>query len=128
MNQQNQKVTKRSPMIKEIFKDKNGFFNMRELTTALMVLMVTAGWIGQQFFGFVLPEYMFFGFISLVAAGCFGYSIEKKQRHLDRQETPSIISVISEAINGFTQAARKKPDAEKNNETEVEFEKEEEEK
>lgn len=118
--------TKKSPMIKEIFKDKNGFFNMRELTTALMVVMVTAGWIGQQFFGFNLPEYMFFGFISLIASGCFGYSIEKKQRHLDRQEAPSIMTVISEAINGITNAARKKPEGDTQTETHAEFEKEEE--
>lgn len=128
MNQKQEQKVKRSPIIKEIFKDKNGFFNMRELTTALMVVMVTVGWVGQQFFGFILPDFMFFGFISLIASGCFGYSIEKKQRHLDKQETPSVMNIISEVVQGFTQANRKKPQASKEpEETNVEFEKEEEE-
>lgn len=128
MNQNKEQKVKRSPIIKEIFKDKNGFFNMRELTTALMVIMVTVGWVGHQFFGFILPDFMFFGFISLIASGCFGYSIEKKQRHLDKQESPSVMNIISEVVQGFTQANRKNPQASKEpEETNVEFEKEEEE-
>ena len=31
----------------------------------------------QQFFGKNIPEFMFYSFISLVAASCFGYSLER---------------------------------------------------
>ena len=37
----------------------------------------------QQFFGKNIPEFMFYSFISLIAAGCFGYSIEKKAFNKD---------------------------------------------
>lgn len=67
-------------MFPEILKDKNGYYSLREVVTALFVLIVFVGWIGQQFFGLVFPEYMFYGFISLIAAGCFGYSIERKEK------------------------------------------------
>jgi len=68
----------------EILKDKNGYYSMREVATALFVLIVTIGWIAQQFFGFEFPEYMFYGFTSLIAAGCFGYSLERKQKFTDK--------------------------------------------
>lgn len=87
----NQKL-KRSPLFKEIFKDKNGFYNMREISTGLFLLMVVVSWIAQQFFGFELPEYMFYGFISLVGAGGFGYSIERKQKnHFTEEENTNEI-------------------------------------
>ncbi len=126
MKQMKKQKTKKSPMIKEIFKDKNGFFNMREIVTAIMVVMVIGSWIGEQFFGFALSEYMFFGFISLIGAGCFGYSIERKQRYLDKPENSPIMNLVSDFLSGFSNAARKKPVNEKENETNVEFEKQEE--
>ncbi len=127
MKQMKKQKTKKSPMIKEIFKDKNGFFNMREIVTAIMVVMVIGSWIGEQFFGFALSEYMFFGFISIIGAGCFGYSIERKQRHLDKQENSPMMSLISDFVNAITNnGAKKKPVNEKENETKVEFEKHEE--
>lgn len=64
--------------IKQILRDKNGCFSLRELTIALLVFIMLASWIAQQFFGKNIPEFMFYSFTSLVAAGCFGYSIEKK--------------------------------------------------
>jgi hypothetical protein len=76
----NTKKKENKKMFPEIFKDKNGYYSLRELVTALFVVIVFIGWIGQQFFGLVFPEYMFYGFISLIAAGCFGYSIERKQK------------------------------------------------
>ena len=64
--------------MKEIFKDKNGFYSMRELVTALFVVITVISWVSTQFFGIPVPEYMFYSFISIIGAGCFGYTFEKK--------------------------------------------------
>ncbi|MFL5763557.1 MAG: hypothetical protein ACJ77K_06400 [Bacteroidia bacterium] len=40
--------------------------------------MSIVSWIGQQFFGVAVPEYMFYAFISMIGAAAFGYSLEKK--------------------------------------------------
>lgn len=62
----------------EILRDKNGDFSLRETIIALLILIMLASWIAQQFFGKAVPEFMFYSFTSLIAAGCFGYSIEKR--------------------------------------------------
>ena len=63
----------------ELLKDKNGSNSLREVATALFILIVIISWIAQQFFGKAIPEFMFYSIVGLVGAGCFGYSIEKKQ-------------------------------------------------
>ena len=64
--------------IQEVLKDKNGNFSLRECVIAILILIIVVSWIAQQFFSKGVPEFMFFSFTSLIAAGCFGYSIEKK--------------------------------------------------
>ena len=64
--------------LKEILRDKNGAFSLRECLIAILILIILVSWIAQQFFAKAVPEFMFYSFISLIAAGCFGYSIEKK--------------------------------------------------
>ncbi len=64
--------------IEQLFKDKNGSFSLRELATALFILVLIVSWVARQFFHLDIPEFMFYSFVSLVGAGCFGYSIEKK--------------------------------------------------
>ena len=66
--------------IEQLFRDKDGSFSLRELATALFILVIIVSWIAQQFFKLNVPEFMFYSFVSLVAAGCFGYSIEKKTK------------------------------------------------
>lgn len=63
----------------DILRDKNGYFNIREAVTVLFVVVILISWIAAQFFGLAVPEYMFYSFVSLVGAGCFGYSFERKQ-------------------------------------------------
>jgi choline-glycine betaine transporter len=62
----------------QLFKDKNGNYSLRELVIALFVVALIASWVARQFFGKEVPEFMFYSFASLVGAGCFGYSIERK--------------------------------------------------
>ena len=62
----------------ELLKDKNGSNSLREVATAIFILALLISWIADQFFGKQIPEHMFYAITSLVAAGCFGYSIEKK--------------------------------------------------
>jgi hypothetical protein len=69
--------------LKEILRDKNGAFSLRECLIAILVLIILVSWIAQQFFSKAVPEFMFYSFISLIAAGCFGYSIEKKTFNKD---------------------------------------------
>ena len=64
--------------IPQLFKDKNENFSLRELAIAIFILVLIASWIAKQFFRLDVPEFMFYSFASLVGAGCFGYSIEKK--------------------------------------------------
>ena len=63
---------------KQLLRDKNGSYSLREAIIALLAFIMLVSWIAQQFFGKNIPEFMFYSFTSLVAAGCFGYSIEKK--------------------------------------------------
>ncbi len=65
---------------RQLFKDKDGNFSMRELAIALFILVVIISWIAQQFFNKAVPEFMFYSVVSLVGAGCFGYSIERKTK------------------------------------------------
>ncbi len=61
-----------------ILKDKNGEFSLREIATVLFIVVIIISWAAAQFFHLAVPEFMFYAFVSLVGAGCFGYSIEKK--------------------------------------------------
>lgn len=63
---------------KEVLRDKNGDFSLRECVIAILILIILVSWIAQQFFSKAVPEFMFYSFTSLIAAGCFGYSIEKR--------------------------------------------------
>ena len=62
----------------QLFKDKDGSFSLRELVIALFVVVIIVSWVAKQFFGKDVPEFMFYSLASLVGAGCFGYSLEKK--------------------------------------------------
>lgn len=66
------------PFIQQLLKDKNGSYSLRELVIALLLAALLISWIGQQFFNKEIPDNMFFTFASLIAAGTFGYSFEKK--------------------------------------------------
>ncbi|HVI45227.1 MAG TPA: hypothetical protein VM802_10165 [Chitinophaga sp.] len=63
----------------QLFRDKNGTYSLREVAVGLLLMVLLVSWIAQQFYGKDLPEFMFFSFSSLVAAGCFGYSMERRQ-------------------------------------------------
>jgi hypothetical protein len=62
----------------ELFKDKDQSFSLRELAIAIFVLVLVISWVARQFFKLEVPEFMFYSFSSLIAAGLFGYSFEKK--------------------------------------------------
>lgn len=64
----------------QLLKDKDGNFSLREVITLTYVLMSIISWVSQQFFGMEVPEYMFYAFISMIGAGTFGYSLEKKSK------------------------------------------------
>lgn len=71
-------ATNKTGCLKQLFKDKNNCYSLREIATALLVFALLASWIAKQFFSKDIPEFMFYSFATLVGAGCFGYSIEKK--------------------------------------------------
>ena len=71
-------MKKLQPFLQQLLKDKNGSYSMRELVIGVLLLVLVASWVGQQFFGKAVPESMFFTFASLIAGGTFGYSFEKK--------------------------------------------------
>lgn len=64
--------------IKQLLKDKSGQYSLREIVIAICMLLIVASWVAQLVFGIPTPDSMFYAIVSLVAAGCFGYSIEKK--------------------------------------------------
>lgn len=65
--------------LSELLKDKNGSYSLRELAACILLLALLISWIAQQFFGRDVPEFMFFSIASMVAATCFGYSMERRQ-------------------------------------------------
>ncbi|MBA3972527.1 MAG: hypothetical protein H0X46_10405 [Bacteroidetes bacterium] len=72
----------------QLLKDKDGNFSLREVITLIYVLMSIISWISQQFFGAEVPEFMFYAFISMIGAGTFGYSLEKRSYQINKnQET-----------------------------------------
>ena len=64
--------------IQQLLKDKNNCYSIRELVIAILIMVIIISWIAQQFFNKNIPEFMFYSIASLVGAGCFGYSLEKK--------------------------------------------------
>jgi hypothetical protein len=67
-----------SNFLKELLKDKTNGYSLREVIIAICMLLVIASWVAQLVFNISTPEYMFYSIVSLIAAGCFGYSIERK--------------------------------------------------
>ena len=65
---------------KDIIKDKDGEYSLREIATILFVLILIASWAVDTFTRFQVQEYMFYAFSSLVGAGVFGYSLERKTK------------------------------------------------
>ena len=66
--------------LKQLMKDKEGNYSLREAVTLVFVAATLVSWLAQQFFGISIPEYMFYSFVSIIGAGCFGYSLEKKAK------------------------------------------------
>lgn len=64
--------------IQQLFKDKLDNYSMREVVIAVLLIALLVSWIAKQFCGKDVPEFMFYTFGSLIAAGCFGYTLEKK--------------------------------------------------
>ena len=64
--------------LKQLFKDKNNCYSLREIATALLIIALLTSWVAKQFFNKEIPEFMFYSFDTLIGAGCFGYSIERK--------------------------------------------------
>jgi len=71
-------MNKNKDCLKQLFKDKNNCYSLRELTSALFVMAMIVSWVATQFFHKEIPEFMFYSFATLIGAGCFGYTIEKK--------------------------------------------------
>jgi hypothetical protein len=61
----------------EFLHDKNGRPSLREMVILISLVIVLISWIGQQFFQKPIPEFMFYAFVSMIGAGCFGYSLER---------------------------------------------------
>ena len=65
--------------LKELLKDKTNSYSMRECIIAICMILIIISWFAQLLFNVAIPDYMFYSIVSLIAAGCFGYSIEKHQ-------------------------------------------------
>jgi hypothetical protein len=65
-------------ILHQLLQDKDGNFSLREAIAMVYVLISIIAWISQQFFGQTVPDYMFYSFMSMIAASAFGYSLEKK--------------------------------------------------
>lgn len=63
--------------LKQLLKDKTNSYSMRESIIAICMILIIISWFAQLLFNVTTPEYMFYSIVSLIAAGCFGYSIEK---------------------------------------------------
>jgi hypothetical protein len=61
----------------QFLKDKNNTLSLRELVSLLAFVACVVMWVAHQFFAKAIEEFIFFGFLGVVTAGIFGYSIEK---------------------------------------------------
>ena len=73
--------------IQQVLKDKTGSYSMRELVIGILLGALLISWIAAQFFGRLIPEFMFYSFSSLIAAGCFGYTLEKQAKPENTEAT-----------------------------------------
>lgn len=64
--------------IQQLLQDKSGSYCMREATIGILVVALIVSWIAHQFFNKAVPDFIFYTFSSLIAAGCFGYTFERK--------------------------------------------------
>lgn len=64
--------------LNQLFQDKNGSYSLREVVVLLFIAVILVSWVARQFFRLDIPEFMFYSFVSLVGAGVFGYSLEKR--------------------------------------------------
>ena len=67
-----------SNYFKNLLRDKTNNYSLRELVIAISMVLVIASFVAQLVFNISTPEFMFYSIVSLIATGCFGYSIEKK--------------------------------------------------
>jgi hypothetical protein len=74
--------------IQQVFKDKLDNYSMREAVIAILLAALIISWIAKQFFNKEVPEFMFYTFGSLIAAGCFGYTFERKGIQQNTEQTP----------------------------------------
>lgn len=65
-------------LIINMLKDKAGNYSMREVIILVSMLLIILSWAAQLIFKIPTPEYMFYSIVSMIATGCFGYSIERK--------------------------------------------------
>ncbi len=72
------KQNKKKHCLRQLFKDKNNCYCLREIATALLILALLTSWIAVQFFNKPIPQFIFYSFATLIGAGCFGYSLEQK--------------------------------------------------
>jgi len=70
-----------SNFLRDLLKDKTNRYSLREVIIAISMVLIICSWIAQLVFRINTPEYMFYSIVSLIAAGCFGYSIERKQEN-----------------------------------------------
>ncbi|MFC4262338.1 hypothetical protein ACFOWM_05590 [Ferruginibacter yonginensis] len=71
----------------QLLKDKDGCYSLREIAIAVMLIAMITAWLATQFFQKSIPEFMFYSFASLIGAGCFGYSIERKTNSSNSTES-----------------------------------------
>lgn len=86
--------------IKATFRNKKLNPSGREVTVFVFVLIVIASWIGEQFFGKAIPQWMFISFISLIAAGIGLYTFEPSK--FTTEENKAEINVAEENKNKKT--------------------------
>lgn len=65
-------------LLKEMLKDKTGSYSIREVIIAISMILIVISWAVQLIFKIPTPEHMFYSMVSLIATGCFGYTIERK--------------------------------------------------
>lgn len=85
--------------MKKLLKDKHDNYSMRELVIALAMLLIVASWIANLAFGVATPEHMFYALVSLIATGCFGYSIERPSYTNQPNNTNQIDKEIENECN-----------------------------
>lgn len=71
--------------INDLLRDKDGAFNLREISSFIFLLLIVFSWAAETLLGLSVPHYLVYLFFGGLGIGGVGYSIERKSDRTKEQ-------------------------------------------